>query len=194
MRNPRCVNKPRKGLVGRDQLLEAESKAYHGPGTCTFYGTANSNQMLLEAMGLHVPGSAFIHPHDGLREALTREAVRTVLAITKNAQKCDQAPTFHAHRPFGGRAHHRQRHGGAAGHGRLHQPFDPLGGCGPRGGHLDRLDRFFRPLQITPLLSRVYPNGSADVNQFQAAGGPGFVLRELLQGWFHACRCGTVSA
>src|SRR5205085_1184722 len=72
-----------QGLVGRDKLLEAESAAYHGPGTCTFYGTANSNQMLMEAMGLHVPGAAFVHPHDGLREALTREATRTLLAITK---------------------------------------------------------------------------------------------------------------
>ena len=68
-----------QGLVGREELLEAESAAYHGAGTCTFYGTANSNQMLLEAMGLHVPGAAFVHPHAALREALTREAVRTVL-------------------------------------------------------------------------------------------------------------------
>src|SRR5205085_429904 len=74
-----------QGLVGRDELLRAESAAYHGPGTCTFYGTANSNQMLMEAMGLHVPGAAFVHPHDGLREALTREAVRTVLSITARA-------------------------------------------------------------------------------------------------------------
>src|SRR5689334_3284193 len=71
-----------QGQVGRAELLEAESAAYHGAGTCTFYGTANSNQMLMEAMGLHVPGAAFVHPHDGLREALTREAVRTLLAIT----------------------------------------------------------------------------------------------------------------
>src|SRR5260221_1620326 len=71
------------GHVGREKLLEAESAAYHGAGTCTFYGTANSNQMLLEAMGLHVPGAAFIHPHASLREALTRDAVRTVLSITK---------------------------------------------------------------------------------------------------------------
>src|SRR5438093_4898110 len=70
-----------QGQVGRDELLKAESAAYHGPGTCTFYGTANSNQMLLEAMGLHVPGAAFVHPHAPLREALTREAVRTVLSI-----------------------------------------------------------------------------------------------------------------
>src|SRR5436190_17697075 len=72
-----------QGQVKRDKLLEAESAAYHGPGTCTFYGTANSNQMLMEAMGLHVPGAAFVHPHAELRDALTREAVRTVLSITK---------------------------------------------------------------------------------------------------------------
>ena len=74
------------GLVGRAELLAAESAAYHGPGTCTFYGTANSNQMLLEAMGLHVPGAAFVHPHAGLREALTREAVGTALRITQRGR------------------------------------------------------------------------------------------------------------
>ena len=71
-----------QGKVGRDELLASESAAYHGAGTCTFYGTANSNQMLLEAMGLHVPGSAFVHPHDDLRTALTREAVATALDIS----------------------------------------------------------------------------------------------------------------
>ncbi len=76
-----------QGLVGRDKLLEAESAAYHSSGTCTFYGTANSNQMLLEAMGLHVPGAAFVHPLAGLREALTREAVRSVLAIRKGGAR-----------------------------------------------------------------------------------------------------------
>ena len=72
-----------QGLVGREELLKAESAAYHGAGTCTFYGTANSNQMLLEAMGLHVPGTAFIHPHAELRETLTRDAVRRALAISR---------------------------------------------------------------------------------------------------------------
>ena len=75
------------GRVGRAELLEAEAASYHGPGTCTFYGTANSNQMLLEAMGLHVPGAAFIHPHDGLRDALTREAVRLVLANARGRRQ-----------------------------------------------------------------------------------------------------------
>ncbi|HEY0594719.1 dihydroxy-acid dehydratase, partial [Sphingopyxis sp.] len=76
-----------QGKVGREELLKAESAAYHGPGTCTFYGTANSNQMLMEAMGLHVPGTAFIHPHDGLREQLTRQAVRQVLDISRGERR-----------------------------------------------------------------------------------------------------------
>ena len=76
-----------QGLVGRDALLQAEQAAYHGPGTCTFYGTANSNQMLLEAMGLHVPGAAFVHPHAPMREALTRAAVRTLLSIVPGQRR-----------------------------------------------------------------------------------------------------------
>lgn len=117
-----------QGLVGRDELLKAESAAYHGPGTCTFYGTANSNQMLLEAMGLHVPGSAFVHPHDGLRAALTEAAVGTVL-------RARAGQPGHAPIGRGGRAQHRQRDGGPDGHRRLHQPPDPLGGRGPSCGH-----------------------------------------------------------
>ena len=83
--------KAAQGLVGRAELLEAESQAYHGPGTCTFYGTANSNQMLLEAMGLHVPGAAFVHPHDGLRTALTREAVGTCCRSRASGATCRSA-------------------------------------------------------------------------------------------------------
>ena len=99
-----------QGLVGRDALLAAESAAYHGVGTCTFYGTANSNQMLLEAMGLHVPGAAFVHPHDGLREALTREAVRQVLVLslihiswcrTHRHGEADPGPHLHRLRRLG---------------------------------------------------------------------------------------------
>jgi 6-phosphogluconate dehydratase len=127
-----------QGLVGRPELLEAESKAYHGEGTCTFYGTANSNQMLLEAMGLHVPGTAFINPGEGVRAELTREAAAPCWRWSKTK--------LHAHWPLGRRALHRQRHGGLAGHGRLDQPFDPLGGGGACGGHRDRLGRLFGPV------------------------------------------------
>jgi phosphogluconate dehydratase len=162
-----------QGLVGRGELLEAESAAYHGPGTCTFYGTANSNQMLLEAMGLHVPGAAFVHPHAALREALTREAVRTVLAIAKR-------PRF---TPIGRLVDERV----------IVNAMVALLATGGSTNHLIHWVAVARAAGIlidwtdfgdlsaaVPLLARVYPNGSADVNQFQAAGGPGFVLRELL--------------
>ncbi len=162
-----------QGLVGRDQLLEAEQAAYHGPGTCTFYGTANSNQMLLEAMGLHVPGAAFVHPHDGLREALTREAVRTLLAITRRAR----------YTPIGLLVDERVivnamvallATGGSTNH-LIHW----VAVARSAGLSID-WDDFAELSAAVPLLARVYPNGSADVNQFQAAGGPGFVIRELL--------------
>ncbi len=163
-----------QGLVGRAELLAAESAAYHGPGTCTFYGTANSNQMLLEAMGLHVPGAAFVHPHAGLREALTREAVRTALGIARGG------PRF---MPIGRLVDERViviamvallATGGSTNH-LIHWVAVAVAAC----IKIDWTE--FADLSAgVPLLSRVYPNGAADVNQFQAAGGPGFVLRELL--------------
>jgi phosphogluconate dehydratase len=169
-----------QGRVGRDRLLEAESAAYHGPGTCTFYGTANSNQMLMEAMGLHVPGAAFVHPHDGLREALTREAVRTLLSITLGKR----------HTPIGKLVDERVivnamvallATGGSTNH-LIHW----VAVARSAGILIDWTD-FSELSHVTPLLARVYPNGSADVNQFQAAGGPGFVIRELLDsGVMHA--------
>jgi phosphogluconate dehydratase len=169
-----------QGLVGREQLLEAESAAYHGPGTCTFYGTANSNQMLMEAMGLHVPGSAFVHPHAGLRDALTREAVRTLLGIAKGrrftpiGQMVDERVIVNAMVALlatGGSTNHL-----------IHW----VAVARAAGIVIDWND-FSELSQATPLLSRVYPNGSADVNQFQAAGGPGWVIRELLKaGVMHA--------
>ena len=162
-----------QGFVSRDELLKAESAAYHGAGTCTFYGTANSNQMLLEAMGLHVPGAAFIHPHAQLREALTREAVRTVLGIAKG-------PAF---TPIGKLVDERVivnamvallATGGSTNH-LIHW----VAVARAAGIHIDWTD-FSDLSHATPLLARVYPNGVADVNQFQAAGGPGFVIRELI--------------
>jgi len=164
-----------QGLVGRDELLQAEAAAYHGPGTCTFYGTANSNQMLLEAMGLHVPGAAFVHPHDGLREALTRAAVDTVLDIAQPLR----------HRPIGRLVDERVivnamvallATGGSTNH-LIHWVA-----VARAAGILIDWSDFSDLSQATPLLCRVYPNGSADVNQFQAAGGPGWVIRELIDG------------
>ena len=169
-----------QGQVGRDQLMEAEQAAYHGPGTCTFYGTANSNQMLLEAMGLHVPGAAFVHPHAPLREALTREAVATLLGITQRQRFT----------PIGRLVDERV----------IVNAMVTLLATGGSTNHLIHWVAVARAAGITidwtdfaelsaevPLLARVYPNGQADVNQFQAAGGTGFVLRELLDsGCLHA--------
>ncbi len=169
--------KAAQGLVGRAELLDAENQAYHGQGTCTFYGTANSNQMLLEAMGLHVPGTAFVNPGQALREELTREAVRTVLEIT-------QAKRFS---PIGNVVDERcivnamvalLATGGSTNH-LIHWVA-----VARAAGILIDWDDFAALSKVVPLLSRVYPNGSADVNQFQAAGGPGYVIRELLDAGF----------
>ena len=168
-----------QGLVGRSELLEAESKAYHGMGTCTFYGTANSNQMLLEAMGLHVPGTAFVNPGQALREELTREAVRTVLQITQSNrfvpighlvdEKCI-VNAMVALLATGGSTNHLIHWVAVA----------------RAAGILIDWDDFAVLSHAVPTLTHVYPNGQADVNQFQAAGGPGFVIRELLDaGYMH---------
>jgi phosphogluconate dehydratase len=194
-----------QGLVGRAELLDAENQAYHGQGTCTFYGTANSNQMLLEAMGLHVPGTAFVNPGQALREELTREAVRTVLNVTKANSAAAPGRPKQGTAPSGGSEPHEVGSVGAT--------FSPIGRVVDEkcivnamvallatGGSTNHLihwvavaraagisidwDDFAALSRVVPLLTRVYPNGSADVNQFQAAGGPGFVIRELLDGGF----------
>lgn len=156
-----------QGQVGRAELLAAESAAYHGAGTCTFYGTANSNQMLLEAMGLHVPGAAFVHPHDGLREALTREAVRRVLQAPAIGRLVDERAIVNAMAALlatGGSTNHL-----------IHW----VAVARAAGILIDWTD-FADLSAVVPLLARVYPNGAADVNEFQAAGGPGYVIRELV--------------
>ncbi len=167
------------GLVGRPELLAAEQAAYHGAGTRTFYGTANSNQMLLEAMGLHLPGAAFVHPHAPLREALTREAVAAVLSIGARAPRSGAAFA-----PIGRLVDERV----------IVNAMAALLATGGSTNHLIHWVAVARAAGIVidwtdfadlsaavPLLARVYPNGEADVNQFHAAGGTGFVLRELLQ-------------
>ena len=177
-----------QGLVGRAELLQAESAAYHGPGTCTFYGTANSNQMLLEAMGLHVPGAAFVHPHAQLREALTREAVATVLEISRTANRFTPIGRLVDERVIVNAMVALLATGGSTNH-LIHW----VAVARAAGILIDWTD-FADLSAAVPLLARVYPNGSADVNQFQAAGGPGFVLRELLDsGCLHG-DVATVSA
>jgi phosphogluconate dehydratase len=170
-----------QGLVGREQLLEAESAAYHGAGTCTFYGTANSNQMLLEAMGLHVPGAAFVHPHDALRDGLTREAVRTLLGIARGGPRFVPIGRLVDERVIVNAMVALLATGGSTNH-LIHW----VAVARAAGITIDWTD-FAELSAVVPLLARVYPNGSADVNQFQAAGGPGFVLRELMDsGCLHA--------
>ncbi|MBK7655758.1 MAG: phosphogluconate dehydratase [Betaproteobacteria bacterium] len=165
------------GLVGRDALLQAESAAYHGSGTCTFYGTANSNQMLLEAMGLHVPGTAFVNPGASVREELTREAVRTVLGQGTGARVAFKPA------PIGQLVDERcivnamvalLATGGSTNH-LIHWVA-----VARAAGILIDWDDFSSLSDVVPLLARVYPNGAADVNQFQSAGGPGFVIGQLL--------------
>ncbi|CAN5429033.1 phosphogluconate dehydratase [soil metagenome] len=170
-----------QGMIGREKLLEAESAAYHGAGTCTFYGTANSNQMLLEAMGLHVPGAAFIHPHADLREALTREAVRSVLAISAPGPRFTPIGKLVDERVIVNAMVALLATGGSTNH-LIHW----VAVARAAGILIDWTD-FSDLSAATPLLARVYPNGVADVNQFQDAGGPGWVIRELLQsGGMHA--------
>ena len=166
--------------VGREELLAAESAAYHGPGTCTFYGTANSNQMLLEAMGLHVPGSAFVHPHDGLRTALTRAAVGTLLDIQRHGERFTPIGRLVDERCIVNAMVALLATGGSTNH-LIHW----VAVARAAGMLIDWTD-FAELSAAVPLLARVYPNGVADVNEFQAAGGPGWVLRELLDGgWLH---------
>jgi phosphogluconate dehydratase len=176
-----------QGLVGRAELLEAESAAYHGPGTCTFYGTANSNQMLLEAMGLHVPGTAFINPGADVRSELTREAVRTVLGITK-ARRFAPIGRVVDERCIVNAMVALLATGGSTNH-LIHW----VAVARAAGIVIDWND-FSDLSDVVPLLTRVYPNGSADVNQFQAAGGPGYVIRELLDGGFMHADVLTVRA
>ncbi|NOT14790.1 MAG: phosphogluconate dehydratase [Methylotenera sp.] len=166
-----------QGLVGRPELLASESAAYHGAGTCTFYGTANSNQMLLEAMGLHVPGAAFVHPADGLREDLTREAVKLVLEMTKPQSFTPIGKLVDEHVIVNAMVALLAT-GGSTNH-LIHW----VAVARAAGIIIDWTD-FYHLAKTTPLLASVYPNGKADVNEFQNAGGPGFVIRELIEGGY----------
>ncbi len=164
-----------EGKVSREELLVAESQAYHSHGTCTFYGTANSNQMLLEAMGMHVPGAAFVHPDQPLRHALTQRAATRACEITDLGDdyisigeivdaKC-LVNAIVALLATGGSTNHT-----------IHWIA-----IAQAAGIILTWDDFNDLSEITPLLARVYPNGSADVNHFQAAGGPAFIIHTLLE-------------
>ena len=163
-----------EGKATREQLLESEVKSYHGPGTCTFYGTANSNQMMMEMIGLHLPGSAFVHPHTPLREALVAAAPRRAVEIGAGGA---------AYAPMGQVVDEKSIMNAMVG-------LMATGGSTNHTLHLVAMARaagveitwedFDEVSRVTPLIARVYPNGSEDVNAFHAAGGMAFVVRQLL--------------
>ena len=167
-----------EGKIGRDELLEAESQSYHSPGTCTFYGTANSNQLLVEVMGLHLPGAAFVNPDTPLRDALTRAATEQVIRLS---------------RP----------HGGAIGLGQMVDEksiVNALVGLLVTGGSTNHTihwiaiaraagivinwDDYADLSAVVPAMTHIYPNGEEDINAFHEAGGTGYLIRELLAGGF----------
>ncbi len=162
-----------RGEIGRETLLESETASYHAPGTCTFYGTANSNQMLMEVMGLHIPGSAFVNPGTVLREALTRAAARRACILARDrsaalAHVIDERTVVNAIVGL-------MATGGSTNH-TLHLPA-----MARAAGIVVDWDDFDEISRATPLLARIYPNGAADVNVFHATGGMAFLIRELLQ-------------
>ncbi|MFS8974281.1 phosphogluconate dehydratase [Cupriavidus necator] len=163
-----------EGKIGREELLEAETRSYHGPGTCTFYGTANSNQMLMEMMGLHLPGTAFVNPNTPLREALTREAARQALKLVHGGERYTPVADVLDERAFVNGIVGLLATGGSTNH-TLH-----LIAMARVAGIVLSWDDFDELSAVVPLLARVYPNGKADVNQFQAAGGLPVVIRGLL--------------
>ncbi|MCM2472863.1 phosphogluconate dehydratase [Rhizobium sp. CG5] len=167
-----------EGKVGRAELLEAESKSYHGPGTCTFYGTANSNQMLMEIMGFHMPGASFINPGTPLRDALTREAAKRALAITAQGNEFTPAGEMIDERSVVNGVVGLHATGGSTNH-TLH-----LIAMARAAGILLTWQDISDLSDIVPLLARVYPNGLADVNHFHAAGGMGFLIKQLLKAGF----------
>lgn len=164
-----------EGKVDRSALLKAESESYHSPGTCTFYGTANSNQMLMEMMGFHLPGAAFTNPGTPLREALTRAAVERAAAITAQGDDYRAAGVMIDERSIVNGIVGLMATGGSTNHA-LHIPA-----MAAAAGIQVTLEDFADISAMTPLLTRIYPNGPADVNHFHAAGGMGFLVRELLR-------------
>ncbi|MEO1567769.1 MAG: phosphogluconate dehydratase [Pseudomonadota bacterium] len=162
-----------EGKVGRDELLKAEAESYHSPGTCTFYGTANSNQMLMEVMGLHLPGAAFVNPNTPLRDALTRAATRKAAAMTINGDYTPMGEIIDARSVVNGIVG-LVATGGSTNHA-LHIPA-----MAAAAGIQVTLEDFADLSAVTPLMCRIYPNGVADVNHFHAAGGMGFLVRELI--------------
>ena len=163
-----------QGQATREELLASEMAAYHGPGTCTFFGTANSNQMLMEMMGLHLPGAAFVNPGTPLRDALTAAAARRT--VETGPQRQDYTPLM---RVIDEKAIVNGMVGLLATGGSTNHTLHLVAMARAAGIEID-WDDFADLSAVTPLLARVYPNGSGDVNHFHAAGGMAFIVRELI--------------
>ncbi|MDA7429051.1 phosphogluconate dehydratase [Primorskyibacter aestuariivivens] len=162
------------GEVGRDKLMEAEMASYHGPGTCTFYGTANSNQMLMEFMGLHMPGTSFVNPGTPLRDALTDAATERALSLTALGNQYTPVCDVLDEKAFVNGMVGLMATGGSTNL-VLHLPA-----MARAAGVELELEDFDAISDVVPLMAKVYPNGLADVNHFHAAGGLGFMIGELL--------------
>lgn len=163
------------GEIGRDELMKAEMASYHGPGTCTFYGTANTNQMLMEFMGLHLPGSSFVNPNTPLREALTVAGAKRAAEITALGNDYRPASEILDEKAFVNGLVGLMATGGSTNH-ILHLPA-----MARAAGIILDLEDFDDVSSVVPLLAKVYPNGLADVNHFHAAGGLQFMIRHLLK-------------
>jgi len=169
-----------EGKATREELLDSEMKSYHGPGTCTFYGTANTNQLLMEVMGLHLPGSSFINPYTPLRDALTVEAAHQVTRMTKQSGNFMPIGEIVDERALVNSIVALHATGGSTNH-TLHMPAIAQA-AGIQLTWQDMADLS----EVVPTLTHVYPNGKADINHFQAAGGMSFLIRELLEaGYLH---------
>ncbi len=162
------------GEVGRDELMKAEMAAYHGPGTCTFYGTANTNQMLMEFMGLHLPGSSFVNPNTPLRDALTEEGARRALSLSALGNHYTPVCQILDERAFVNGIVGLMATGGST------NLLIHLIAMARAGGIVLDWEDFSDISGVVPLVARVYPNGLADVNHFHAAGGLGFAIGTLL--------------
>ncbi len=164
-----------QGKVGREALLEAESQAYHGPGTCTFYGTANSNQMLMEIMGLHLPGSTFVNPGTHLRDEITKASAKQAMSISTLGNQYTPIGKIYDEKAVVNGVVGLLATGGSTNH-TMH-----VVAMAQAAGIVLTWDDLAALSKVVPLLTRIYPNGKADVNHFNAAGGMGFMIRELLQ-------------
>tara|TARA_A100001011_G_scaffold290245_1_gene301631 strand:+ start:193 stop:2022 length:1830 start_codon:yes stop_codon:yes gene_type:complete len=167
-----------QGKVGRDRLLEIESQAYHGKGTCTFYGTANSNQMLMEIMGLQIPNSSFVHPDSAERKVFIKETVKQILAINRKTVNTRSIGQVLDERSFVNAIVGLHATGGSTNH-LLHLPA-----MASAAGIKLLWEDFEEVSKVVPLIARIYPNGQADVNEFHKAGGMSFVLQELMDEGF----------